>query len=136
MNPTLVATLKKLKADPTAVLELYPQLYSASFLALVQRDSERSVEPSSFLTYTSSDGVRELPIFTQQEYMLSGMPEAAVIVELNGVVLWRRLLDVIVTGVCEAAVDPGQPHGIRLTREMVLSTVMQHSPSNGDSYAS
>jgi hypothetical protein len=41
--------------------------------------------------------------------------------------LWKRLLDIVVTGQCEVAIDPMEAHGIRLTREMILSMVSKYS---------
>jgi hypothetical protein len=44
--------------------------------------------------------------------------------------LWIKLLDVIENAKCQVAIDPGQPHGIRLTKEMVLGMISSYgSPS-------
>ena len=76
-----------------------------------------------FLTYPSS-GMRELPLFTHPDFVLSLDAPGAVLVHVQGQLLWPRLLDVVKTRECEAAVDPGQAHGVRLTREMIVGMVV------------
>lgn len=128
MNHDLLTTMKAMRADHSAVVNLYRQLYEGSFVALVQRGSEGSLESMEFLTYESSGGVSELPLFTKKSYVLSGMPPDCVEVQLPGADLWLRLLDVVESGRCEAAVDPGQEHGIRLRREMILGMLGKYGP--------
>jgi hypothetical protein len=126
MNTELLDTLKALSADPARAIELYSQLYQASFFVLVQTGSEQDLGSMLFLTYQTSDGVRELPVFTQQDFILTDLADDAISVELRGAVLWERLLDIIKPGECEAAVDPDRPHGIRLNREMVLGMCLKY----------
>jgi hypothetical protein len=119
MIDELLDTLRALRADPGRAVGLYEQLYRESFFALVQAQSETDLQAYLFLNYPTADGLRELPLFTKREFVLPGMPEAS-LVQINGPQLWPRLLDIVETRKLEAAVDPGQPHGIRLTREMIL----------------
>jgi hypothetical protein len=122
----LLNTLKALASDPSKAIDLYRQLYPATFITFVQRGSETTLEAHSFLTYATATDIRELPLFTLREYVLTGFPDEALLVQMDGPHLWPRLLDVVETGKCEVAVDPGQPHGIRLNREMILGMTMQY----------
>ena len=126
MIDELLDTLRALKSDPGRAVELYGQLYRESFLALVQAGSETNLQSCLFLNYPTVNGLRELPLFTKPEFVLPGMPDEALLVQLDGPQLWPRLLDVVETRVIEAAVDPGQAHGIRLTREMILGMTAQY----------
>jgi hypothetical protein len=47
---TLLDTLKALPTDPSRVVDLYSQLYAASFLAFVQAGSEANLGSALFLT--------------------------------------------------------------------------------------
>ena len=125
----LLSTLRALRAEPARAAELYPQLYAASFFALVEAGSEGSPEAFSFLTYACADATRELPVFTRREYKLDSMPADAVLIGVPGPVLWPRLLTVVDWASCNVAVDPGQPHGIRLTEPMVLGMVSKYTKS-------
>src|SRR5258707_7240016 len=120
MIDELLEALRALKSDPGRAVELYQQLYGASFFTLVQAGSEANLQSHLFLNYPTADGLRELPLFTKREFALPSMPDEALLVEIHGPQLWPRLLDIVETRKIEAAVDPGQPHGIRLTREMIL----------------
>jgi hypothetical protein len=131
VNEELVATLEALRGDPAAAVELYDQLLAARLLALVQ-DPHAPLASMLFLTYDTPDGVRELPLFTSPAAtLLADLQEqsGAAAVEFEGPVLWRRLLDVIDTGHCEAAVDPGEARGVRINREAALGMV---SSAGGD----
>ena len=123
MQDQLVSTLQGLRNDPSRVVVLYEQLANAEFLALVRSGTEHDVASMQFLTYPSAGGVQELPLFTCQDFALPLDAPEAISVTVPGNLLWPRLLDIIKTGICEAAVDPGQAHGIRLNREMVLGLV-------------
>jgi SseB protein N-terminal domain len=123
VTDALLETLGAIRKEPARGIELYRQLHDASLIAIVQRGSESSVASMLFLTYETKDGVQELPLFTRQDYVLPKLLDDSVQVTLEGPVLWPRLLDIVQTGRCEAAVDLGQAHGIRLTREMVLGMV-------------
>jgi hypothetical protein len=60
-------------------------------------------------------------------HVLQDIPQDSLYVSIPGDVLWKRLLDIVVTGQCEVAIDPMEAHGIRLTREMILSMVSKYS---------
>ena len=124
----LFETLKALRSDPSRAVDLYGQLYHASFFAFVKSGSESTLDAHLFLTYPSSGDVRELPLFTLRDFVLDGFPEDALLININGPQLWLRLLEIVETGKCEAAVDPGQSHGIRLNREMILGMMAQYGP--------
>ena len=127
----LLETLKALRSDPTQAIELYQQLYHAAFFAFVQSGSESTLEEHLFLTYPGGGDVRELPLFTVRDFVLEGFLNDALLININGPQLWPRLLEIVETGKCEAAVDPGQSHGIRLNREMILGMTAQYGPNTG-----
>jgi hypothetical protein len=122
MQDELVRTLQGLRSDPSLVVSLYEQLAKATLLTLVRSGTDHNVAAMEFLTYPSS-GMRELPLFTQHNFVLTLDAPGAVLIEVQGQLLWPRLLDVVKTSECEAAVDPGQTHGVRLNREMILGVV-------------
>jgi hypothetical protein len=124
----LLETLKALRSDPTKAIELYEQLYHASFFAFVQGGSESTIDAHLFLTYPSGGEVRELPLFTLRDFVLETFLNDALLINIDGPQLWPRLLEIVETGKCEAAVDPGQSHGIRLNREMILGMTAQYGP--------
>lgn len=123
MNSDLLNTLKALPTDPSRAVNLYPELYAGSFVVPVQTGSEANLGTALFLTYPTKDGIRELPVFTSLDYVLKNLPDNVVFVTVTGAVLWRRLLDIVKAGECEAAVDPGQSHGIRLRGDMILGMI-------------
>ena len=126
MIDELLDTLTSLRADPGRVVDLYQQLYQESFFALVQAGSEDSLQSHLFLNYPAVGEIRELPVFTKREFVLPDLPDDALLIQIAGPQLWVRLLDIVETGKIEAAVDPGQPHGIRLTREMIFGMTSQY----------
>jgi hypothetical protein len=126
MNTGLLETLKALCSDPSRAIDLYQQLFTASLFSLVQEGSEKTLNSSLFLTYPCGGDIRELPVFTRQEYVLTEIPDDAILIQYAGPLLWKRLLEIVETGRCEAAIDPGQPHGIRLNREMILGMVIKY----------
>ena len=130
MADTLFETLRRLPAEPAQAVDLYGQLYRGEFYVFVRTGTDHTVEAMEFLTYDCRDQVRELPIFTTTAFALNLDAPAAVLIKLAGPVLWPRLLDIIETRACEAAVDPLQPHGIRLNREMILGMVNSSADSN------
>ena len=115
--------MRAIRDEPQRVVDLYEQLYRGEFVAIVQRGSETSLESMLFLTYESAGGIMELPVFTMEEFVLPRLLADSFRVKLQGPELWPRLLDIVEAGRCEAAVDPGQPHGIRLRRDMILGMV-------------
>jgi hypothetical protein len=132
MADTLFETLRRLPAEPAEVVDLYGQLYAAEFFVFVRAGTEHSVQAMEFLTYDCADQIQELPIFTATDFVLKLDAPGAVLIKLSGPVLWPRLLDIIQTRVCEAAVDPVQPHGIRLNVEMILGMVNSSTDSTAD----
>jgi type III secretion system (T3SS) SseB-like protein len=129
VNSELLKTLKGLRADPTLAVDLYPQLFNAQFWVLVQQSSG-PIEDAMFLTYPTKDGIQELPVFTDSNHKLLvellSLAADAEVLPVEGDRLWPRLLDVVKTKVCEAAVDPRDVYGIRLTREMILGMVNKY----------
>jgi hypothetical protein len=123
MGLTLIDTLKALPSNSREVLDLYPQLYAGTFIVAVKPGTEVVFDSAEFLTYPASGGVRELPVFTDSVYLLSMIPSDAVLISVPGAALWSRLVDVVRSKKCEAAIDPGQKHGIRLNREMILGMI-------------
>ncbi|MFO0828315.1 MAG: SseB family protein [Phycisphaerales bacterium] len=128
-NVALLDTLQALRADPSRVLQLYEQLFHANLFGVTQVGA--ALESANFLTYPTADGVGALPLFTQRRFIPSGLPADALVTLAPGAVLWRRLLEVICDDGCVAAIDPGQPHGIRLTRAMILGMVAAYGAPRG-----
>jgi hypothetical protein len=125
MNDSLVETMRALRPEPTRSVDLYRELYNGSFIVLVQAGSEESPGSMLFLTYPAEGG-QQLPVFTYRDYILTGMRTDAIAVSVDGPVLWPRLLEIIGPETCTVEVDPGQPHGIRLLRNMVLGMVAKY----------
>jgi hypothetical protein len=129
MNEQLLVTLRGLKKNPALAIELYDQLFSARFWALVA-DPTVELSTMSFLTYPCPDGIRELPIFTAPNHpLMTHFGEASpppATVELEGEELWLRMLEVVENKKTQVAVDPGDVHGIRISREMILGMVSTH----------
>jgi len=126
LNETLVQTLRELREDPAVVVRLYEQIYRATFWGLVADPTAR-LEEMAFLSYPSDTTMHEMPVFTAPERPLlrelAMRAETATVICIEGPLLWRRMLDLVRTGKCEAAIDPADEHGIRLTREMILGMV-------------
>ena len=123
MGSDLLRTLKAMPTDPARVVDLYPQLYAGSFLVLVQPGTEADLGTALFLIYPSTDGIRELPVFTSRDYVWQNLPSDAVLVGVMGDALWPRLLELAKAEECQVAVDPGQSHGIRLRENMILAMI-------------
>lgn len=98
---------------------LYEKLYRGRFLALVA-DPALELTFMMFLTYPTPDGVRDFTGGSSQLLAQLVTDASAATIELDGASLWRRMLDIAQTGECEVAIDPGEQHGIRLTREMIV----------------
>lgn len=128
MKDSLIDILEGLRQDPTLVVELYKKLFDSSYFTLVRPGTETSIEEMEFLTYDTQDDIRELPLFTNDLFILKGLTQEALTIQVSGQPFWARLLDIIETGVCEVAVNPGQKHGIRLTKEMILGMIANYSP--------
>jgi SseB protein N-terminal domain len=130
MNEDLLLTLRGLKKDPALAVHLHQQLFTGRFFALVADPTEK-LGSMSFLTYPTSGELRGLPVFTTGSWPLlttlknaPGRPQS---IEIEGKQLWPRLLDLIRSGEDVVEVDPGEAHGIRLTREMILGMVSAYS---------
>jgi hypothetical protein len=123
MNSDLINILKALPTDPVRIVDLYPQLYAASFLLPVQSGSEAKLSSALLLTYPAKDGIQVLPVFTTKDYLLPNLPPNVTIITVSGSALWLRLYGIVKDDVCEVAVDPGQPHGIRVLSEMILGMI-------------
>ena len=83
----------------------------------------------AFLTYPTADRIRELPVFTAPDRATLAQLAAesgAKTVEVDGISLWPRLLDIVKTGETEAAVDAGENYSIRLNLQMILTMVRVH----------
>jgi hypothetical protein len=124
LNAELLRLLKAFRADPALVVQLYESLFFGRFWALAQQPAE--IWQIAFLTYPTASGIQELPVFTAPDRPTLARLAAesgATSVEVDGISLWPRLLEVVKTGEIEAAVDPGESYGIRLTLEMILTMV-------------
>ena len=130
MNEKLLDTLHRIPSDPAAVVDLYRRLFESRFFVLTQRPAGK-IEQMQFLTYPTEDGSRELPVFTarKREVLtgLSGQVAEAEVQEVKGPKLWARVLQLLETDDCFVAVDPGEKHGIRLTKQMILGMVNLHA---------
>jgi hypothetical protein len=126
MNDALIETLKGMKKDPALAVILCEQLFRGRFWAIAQKSTD-DLGNLAFLTYPSGGNVRELPVFSDpKRHLLTELSSElgdSMIIEVEGKNLWPRMLDTVKTGECEIAVDPGEEHGVRLTREMVLGMV-------------
>ena len=129
MNEDLIKTLQGFRHDYGLVVDLYRQLFDGQFWTLIKQPVV-PIQQMLFLTYPTPDGTRELPVFTSPDRALISQLQSdsneAVCVQLEGVDLWPRTTDIVKTGECEVAVDPGEQHGIRLTTEMILGMVNEY----------
>jgi hypothetical protein len=132
MSDTLLNILKALSKDPTLAIELYREIFESSFFSFVRNGTEENWNTLEFLTYDTSDDIKELPLFTHKTFVFMEHPFDAIIVEVFGESLWDKLLNIVETGKCEAAINPGQSFGIRLTREMILGMVSKYRTSLDD----
>ncbi|MDB5221488.1 MAG: hypothetical protein JWN83_155 [Chitinophagaceae bacterium] len=120
---SLLETLNGLKEDPTLVLQLYQQLFGENYFAIIRPGTENDLDKMEFLIYDTPDEVRELPLFTSEHFVLYDLAKNASVIQIGGQSFWERLLDIIETGKCEVAINPLQPHSIRLTKEMILGMI-------------
>jgi SseB protein N-terminal domain len=119
----LAAVLRQMKQNSAFALDVYRGLGVANLIALVRAGTEREVAGMEFLTYPAADGMRELPLFTSAQFVIAFPGEDTVQATVTAADLWPRMVDLVENGVCEVAVDPGQDHGIRLRKEMVLGII-------------
>ena len=126
-NAELLRLLKAFRADPPLVVQLYESLFFGRFWVLAQQPAD--VSQILFLTYPTASGVRELPVFTAADSpMLTKLSaeSGAAVIEVDGISLWPRLLEIVKTGETEAAVDVGEPYSIRLNLQMILTMIRVH----------
>jgi hypothetical protein len=125
MNERIIQILKNIQTDKRYVIQL-EELYKAKFLTLIRAGSEKELASMEFLTYPTEDNIAELPIFTAKEFLLHFASIKSIMVELEGEKLWRRLLEIVQSGTLEVAIDPGQNHGIRINKEMILGMISMY----------
>ena len=126
MNDDLLNALRGVRQSPEMVALLYPQLYAARYWVLVQTlDSD--VSRLRFLTYPADGERRALPVFTTPDrprlLALRQEVPAAQVQPVLGAALWEALVPWVATGACDIALDPDEPHGIVVTRDMVEGVV-------------
>jgi hypothetical protein len=63
------------------------------------------------------------PFLRSAILLLENIPVDTVVVTVKGEALWPRLLELVRAEQCEVAVDPGQSHGIRVSKEMILGMI-------------
>jgi hypothetical protein len=127
LNAELLRLLKDFRADPALVIQLYESLFFGRFWVLAQQPAE--ISQIAFLTYPTVAGIQELPVFTAPDRPTLARLAAesgGTVVEVDGISLWSRLLEIVKTGEVEAAVDPGESYGVRLNLQMILSMIRVH----------
>jgi hypothetical protein len=132
MNEDLLATIRALRENPAVVVDLYLQLYDGNFWTLVRREIIDPKRPN-FLTYIAQDEIRVVPVFTNPAHQLlmalKNDNSDSMTMEASGRMIWPRILNVVAIGECEVELDPGETHGIRLDRAMILGMVRAYDPS-------
>jgi|SRR2546430_7776517 hypothetical protein len=127
MSETCVEQLlAKLKIDPTTIVELYPALSKENYLVFVRAGSTKELKSVEFLTYPSGGNIRELPIFTSEKYPLFDQLKSqsgAEVMPVAGLLLFKRMREIIEDGKLELAINPGWEHGIRVNRSILLSVI-------------
>jgi hypothetical protein len=126
-NAELLRLLKAFRADPPLVVQLYESLLFGRFWVLAQQPTD--ISRMLFLTYPSAGGVRELPVFTAADRLLLtklATESGAISIEVDGISLWPRLLEIVKTGETEAAVDAGESYAIRINSQMILMMLRVH----------
>jgi hypothetical protein len=127
MNNQLIEILEKLKSDVSVVVYLYEELYNANFFVLTRPETELKLELLEFLTYPAEDQIIELPIFTKKEFILEFPEINYSVTEVVGAQMWPSLISVINNEKLQVAVDPGQSHGIRLTKQMIAGMISMYN---------
>ena len=126
MATNLIEILDNLRTDPTWATQLYNVLYDSTFFVLVRPGTEENVEKMEFVIYPTEDGINELPIFTSYDFVITFPDVQLFVAEINGKLLWPRLLEIIEPEISEVAVNPGQNHGIRLNNSMILGMISMY----------
>ncbi len=119
--------LIKLENDPTYFNRLYEALYFSDFITLVKPGTQNEIYLTEFLTYPTLDGIQELPLFTEDDFILNFSSIQILILKVKGIELWPRLLNIIETEKYEVAINPGKSHGIRLNNSMILGMISMYS---------
>ena len=127
MNELLITTLKELVTDKAVVVKLYERLFNGEFFTVVNPDTGLKIEMLEFLSYPTVDNATEIPIYTREEYIFGFDNYDISIINIPANILWPRLLDVIDSSQCQIAVDPGQAHGIRVTKTMILGMISTYA---------
>jgi hypothetical protein len=120
---TVEALLERLPWDSSVVVELYPALLDIGYWLLVHPDFP-NLQTAYFLTYEAADGVKEIPAFTDGSTPLMARMNAETgwaVLYVDGRPLFERMLEIVETGKVELAINPGNPFGVRLNREILLS---------------
>lgn len=117
---SLVDLLIKFKTDPTVVVELYPQLAVASFTIIVRKDLDP--ETIEFRVYPSKKDISCVPLFTSRQTVLPELlDKTSETMNIRGPELWGILADLTAQDEkLEIELDPGQNHGIRIGRTVLL----------------
>ncbi|HEY2711219.1 MAG TPA: hypothetical protein VGI60_01795 [Chthoniobacterales bacterium] len=129
-NAELLRLLKAFRADPPLVVQLYEALFFGRFWVLAQEPAD--ISRMAFLTYPTKGSVRELPIFTAPDRPALtelAAESGAASLEIDGISLWPRLLEIVKTGETEAAVDAGESYAIRVNWQMILMMLRIHGDS-------
>jgi hypothetical protein len=127
VNVELVRLLRAFRSDPPLVVQLYEKLFFGRFWVLAQQPAD--ISQVGFLSYATRDGICELPVFTAPDRATLtrlATESGASSVEVDGISLWPRLLEIVKTGETEAAVDAGESYAIRLNLQMILTMVRVH----------
>lgn len=123
MQHSLIEILIELKTNPSIVIELYEKIFNSKFLAIVRKGTEENLNVTEFSSYETQDGIFEIPLFTENKFIFENFSEDAIVAEFGGLELWKRLLEILENKNIQIAINPGQSHGIRLTKEMILGKV-------------
>jgi hypothetical protein len=92
----------------------------------VRAGSAKELKSVEFLTYPSGGNIRELPIFTSEKYPLFDQLKSqsgAEVMPVAGLLLFKRMREIIEDGKLELAINPGWEHGIRVNRSILLSVI-------------
>lgn len=123
MQHSLIEILIELKTNPSVVVELYEKIFCSKFLAIVRKETEDNLNVTEFSSYETRDGIFEIPLFTENKFIFENFADDAIVAEFGGLALWKRLLEILENKNIQIAINPGQSHGIRLTKEMILGMV-------------
>ena len=133
MNERLIATLESLMSNPALAAQLYEHLFNASFWTIAWRSG---ADARGYVGCQKADGTWEIPVFTQPNRSLlrrltADIP-AAECVGVDGQTMWRQLLEEYMNdSKTQVAVDPGEEHGVLLTRVMILGMVNKYGNADG-----